>query len=160
MKIILSFSDEDCSSLFITQSSFREINTQDAFVAADYLDTLGNVSSGDSPKLDNDGLTDWCEHKDVQYFDFTGGEVDNGYDVCTQNEGFVLKSHEDGSVFFVGNCDNTSTGDITKSDIGNSTIVDGIPPMYDSALIGDDLKCFGNAVSEEKLDENKFKRYV
>ena len=65
-----------------------------------------------------------------------------------------------GVFFFVGNCDNTSTGDITKSDIGNSTIVDGIAPMYDSALIGDDLKRFGNAVSEEKLDENKFKRYV
>ena len=84
----LSFSDDDGDSLFITQSSFRDIDTQVAVDAADYFDTLGNVSVGDSPKVQMDELNGilnvqefvWHEHKDMQYFDFTD-QVDNGFNI-------------------------------------------------------------------------------
>ena len=93
----LSFSDDEYNSLFITQNSFRDVNTQDVVDAVDYFDTFGNFSSGDSPNVQKQDLDnvldvqeyDWREHRDVQYFDFTG-DHDNGCEVSTQDQGFIV----------------------------------------------------------------------
>ena len=104
----LSFSDDEYSSLFITQSTFCAVDTQDVVEAVDFLDNLGNFSSGDSPKSEQHGEEhvqlvleyDWREHKDIQYFNFCG-DVDNGCDVTTSDTGYIVKSPADGSEIFV-----------------------------------------------------------
>ena len=163
----LSFSDDDGNALFITQSSIRKVNTQDALDAADYFDTLGSVSCRDSPKVETDELNgilnveefDWRDHKDVQYFDFSE-QVDNGYEVNTQDDGYVLRSNATGSEFFVHDGEKTLPSDSTESSAVSSQMSHGISAMYDAQSVGSDLERFGNAVSDEKLDESKAKRYV
>ena len=102
---------------------------------------------------------DWHEHRDVQFFDFSN-DVDNGYEVTMQDQGFILKSHCDGREFFMGTTPNTNDCDSTGDGLKSGTNSDGVEPMYDPGTIGSDLKHFGDAVSEEKLDENKAKRSV
>ena len=163
----LSFSDDDGDSLFITQSTFRNIDTQVVADAVDYFDTLGNAAVGDSPNVQNvdvNGIVnveefDWCDHKDVQYFNFDG-QIDNGYEVNTQDDGYLVKSHADGNEIFIADSANSSDGYSTKPPELSSEILHGQPSTYDVSTVGCDLKRFGEAVSEEKLDENKFKRYA
>ena len=163
----LSFSDDDYNSLFITQSSFRDVKTQDVVEAVDFMDSLGEFSVGDNSNVEKCDIADvsnveefdWCEHEDVQYFDFSG-DVDNGYDVSTQDQGYILKSHSDGSEIFVYDSTVHSDGNFTGDTLKLDVISDVESTMYDPGTIGSDLKHFGPAVSEQKLDQNKSKRWV
>ena len=75
----LSFSDEKDNSFFTTQSIFHEVDTQEVVHAVDYLETLENLSVGDSSEVQRKQLDkikevqefDWRDHEDVHYFDFS-----------------------------------------------------------------------------------------
>ena len=66
----------------------------------------------------------------------------------------------DGNEFFVRDNSLSSNGHSTKTSVVNSEIVHDVPSTFDASSVGNDLKRFGEAVSDEKLDENKYKRYV
>ena len=86
----VSFSDEDVSSLFITQSTFRDVDTQEVNEAADFFDNFEMMYLlmivGMLRKVILYNLVivpeDWRDHKSVQYFNFSN-DVDNGYEVST-----------------------------------------------------------------------------
>ena len=156
----LSFSDDDASSLFITQSTFRDINTQEVSDAVEFFDNItGDMSCGDNSNVQKDDLADitipedWRDHKSVHYFDFSN-DIDNGYDVSSQ-EPYVLTRHYDGKKFVVGD---SSSCEIDKAD---DSTVDGnvrqaVP--YDVERISGDLKCFGDAIKDEELEAVRHKR--
>ena len=163
----LSFSDDEYDSMFLTQSTFRDVKTQDVVEAVEFMDNLGNFSCGDSPKVQQRDLEhvedvqefDWREHKDVQFFDFSN-EVDNGCNVTSLKQGFIVKSHLDGSEIFVGDTSSKENCDSVGASSKESEVLHCTPLSYDVGTIGNDLKRFGPAVSEQKLDETKSKWWV
>ena len=158
----LSFSDEEAARLFITQSTFHNIDTQEAYSAADFFDNLSvDMQFGESLEVQNHDLAniaasieneDWREHNDVQYFDFSS-DVDNGYSVSTQ-EPFVLTRHHDGAKFVVGDKSLNDMSDEAKRYGENHAL----PPVYDEQSVETDLKRFGQPVNDDELDANKRKR--
>ena len=53
----LSFSDDDASSLFITQSTFSNVNTQQVSNAVDFFDNFGgDMSCGDASEVASNDL--------------------------------------------------------------------------------------------------------
>ena len=161
----LSFSDDEVNALFITQSSCNNVDTQDVVEAVSYLETLGSVSVSDSSKVQNKDFVDinvedevdWHEHKDVQYVDFTG-DIDIGCEVSSQkSETFLVTRHRDGQQFFVGDSHATESSESTGN---QSTDLNDSGHDHDPQQVGSDLKRFGSAISDEKIEETKFKRLV
>ena len=154
----LSFSDDDVSSLFITQSTFHDISTQVVSEAVDFLDGLsGELSTGEVTNVmnkDSGELSeDWCDHKSVQYFDFSH-DVDNGYEVSTQ-ELFILTCHYDGKQFVVNSKNELDVHDCDDGKLSGNVTGD---VKYDDSNIESDLKHFGDAVDQDTLDSIQCKR--
>ena len=150
----LSFSDEDGSELFITQSTFRDISVEKNDENDDFFESVsGDVSSGDNPNVQQQDLAnlvvpeDWHEHKSLQFFDFSD-QLDNGYEVSTQ-EPFVLTRHYDGKKFVVGD---GIAHDKVVSDVKSDSNKDEKIPKYNEETVEADLKRFGQVVDDNELD--------
>ena len=150
----LSFSgDEDASSLFITQSSFSNISTQEVDEAVDFFGGLENVSFDDknddkTGNVDTElaSLSQKSEEMCRRVFDFTSGEKDNSWSVQNDVAPFIVTRNCDGQEFTVGN--------------NEINVTDGQDHSYDvSDELKQDMKCFSNIVSPGELDQSKRKRF-
>ena len=148
----LSFSDDEAmASLFITQSTFNSVTTQQVNDAVDFLDGLGDVSVGDT----NNGQLNRVSEEEKQdemcekIFDFSD-DYDNGYRVSTQDDPILVTRKSDGKVFTVGDSKATVAEHII--DINSA-----LPANYDAEK---DLKRFKSIVSDEELCAIKNKRLV
>ena len=101
----LSFSFEDDDKLFLTQSSFSDVSTQDVEHAVDFLggledSSLAEVTSNEVKEVEQ--LSQKSEEMCGRVFDFTEGEVDNGWSVASQSSQLVAIRHSDGKEVVVG----------------------------------------------------------
>ena len=152
----LSFSDndEDASSLFITQSTFRDINTQDVNEAAEFFDGLGDVSLSEVTESERNDLEKLSEEVAKQkqdemcsrIFDFSD-DIDNGYTVSTQDNPIIVTRKSDGMQVVVPA--NKSKG--TEPCSGKDEAVKFCPQ--------EDLNRFKTIVSDSDIDAIKTKRY-
>ena len=107
-KANLSFSgDQDATSLFITQSSFHNVDTLVVDNAAEYFEGLGDFKFGDESdqkaiELNSDMAKEVSQDEMCnQIFDFSD-YVDNGYTVSTQDNPFIVTMKSDRKQFKVG----------------------------------------------------------
>ena len=140
----LSFSDDEYQNLFITQSSFKNVSTQEVEDTVGYFDSLGDVSLSDNNSVRDElnKLSPKTEEMCRKVFDFSE-DVDNGWSVSTQDANFLVTRNYDGQSFMVG-------GD-TKHDESDG--------KNDVIIVNDelekDLKRFNSIVSDEDLDNSK-----
>ena len=159
----ISSGEEEASQLFITQNSFREPDTQDLDNAVDYLGGLDDFNFSDTHVLNASDLAkvndmnvnqfEMCE----KIFDFTEGGMNNGWTVQTQEaseDPFVVTRNSDGQQFVVGEgfCEviPEMKTDLKKDD----------RPSVPISLSQEDLKRFGNVVTDAKVDRSMNKRYL
>ena len=150
----LSFSDDDegAANLFITQNSFNSICTQDVDDAVDFFG-LGDISTGDNSAFVNAELgklsqvsEDMCD----RMFDFTSGEVDNGWKIENDCAPFKAIKNNTGEEVMVGN----------SSKELNVENRDGINVgKNDSSNLEQDLKRFSSIVSGDHMASCKRKRF-
>ena len=152
----LSFSDNDndAASLFITQSTFKDVSTQDVNDATDYIEGLGNVTlseiSGNEDK-DIQKLAkelQAAEHQDAMcshIFDFSN-DVDNGYIVSTHDDPIIVTRKSDGKKIVV-----PKSGDSCDKSLAKVESISN----FDVEL---DIQCFKSIVSDEDLDGMELKR--
>ena len=147
----LSFSDDECSSLFITQSSFNSISTQDVDDAVDFFGVADMSFGGNDSKITGElsVLSQKSEEMCGCVFDFMSGETDNSWSVDNDCAPFKVTRNADGKQFTVGS--NVSGNENIASDgIGNVTEV--------SDQLEHDMKRFISIVSASELDKSKRKR--
>ena len=150
----LSFSDDDANALFITQSSFSDVKTQDVEEAVNFLGGLGDVSFGeieDKSVIDVTVLSQKSEEMCEKIFDFAEDE-DNCWSVSIQENPIIVTRNSDGKTFAVG-------PDGTKNNVcqeyENNSV---LPPI--SRELERDLKRFTTVVTAAELDESKNKGLV
>ena len=120
----LSFSDDECSSLFITQSSFNSISTQDVDDAVDFFGVTDMSFSENDLKVTghlsvlSQESEEMCEHM----FNFTPSETDNSWPVDNDCAPFKVTRNADGKHFTVGSNVN-GTENVATDAIGNVTEV-------------------------------------
>ena len=112
----LSFSgDEDAANLFITQSSFNSVSTQDVNDALDFFADENDFSFGDdSVKIAEEmsKLSQNSEEMCGRIFDFTGEQHDNGWSVANDLAPFHVTRKSDGQQFIVGKKSEESAADV------------------------------------------------
>ena len=142
-------SDEDASQLFITQSSFREVETQEAEEAVDFFEGLGDVSVSDSSILTARDLAKLHSYNVDQnemcskIFDFSEGPLNNGWTVQSQDNAddpFIVTRNNDGKQFVVGE--------------GFCEPIDEFP----KSKVTTDDKRFESVVTDADVDRSKNKR--
>ena len=112
----LSFSGDKGKNLFITQSTFRDVTTQEADDAADFFMDFGDIIVSDTnecerrdlEKLAVEAQNDMCQ----KIFDFSN-DVDNGWKVSTQENPIIVTRKSDGEQFVVGS---SGTSDYPEGD--------------------------------------------
>ena len=111
----LSFSEGECKNLFITQSTFRDINAQDVEDALEYFKDFSDVSFGELKGQEAIDLTkmsqesnDMCD----KIFDFSD-DHDNGWSVLNDNVPFIVTRKSDGKVFTVARDEKPSVDNVT-----------------------------------------------
>ena len=100
----LSFSDDDeYQNLFIMQSSFKNVTTQEVEDAVGYFDGLGDVSLSDNNLVTDElnKLSPKTERMCHKVFDFSE-DVDNSWSVSTQDANFLVTHNYDGQSFIIG----------------------------------------------------------
>ena len=150
----LSFSDDDGNALFITQSSFSDVKTQDVEEAVNFLSGIGNVSFGeieDKSAIDVNVLLQRSEEMCEKIFDFAEDE-DNGWSVSTQENPILVTRNSDGKAFTLG-------PDGTKNDLCQE-YEDKSVLLPLSRELERDLKCFSTVVTAAELDQSKNKWLV
>ena len=156
----LSFSgDEFEGGLFLTQSTFSDVNTQKVEDAVDFLGGLEDVelselSQGGKEEVESAVIVDGNDPMCEKVFDF-GEEVDNGWTVSTQNDPIIVTRNHDGKKFVVDTSD-------TKHDEGVKmpTFEEMNPLPAISRELEADLKRFKSVVKAVDLENSKNKRYV
>ena len=99
----LSFSDDECSSLFITQSSFNSISTVDVDDAVDFFG-VADMSFGENDlKVAGDlsVLSQESEEMCGHVFNFMSGETNNSWSVDNNCAPFKVTRNADGKQFTV-----------------------------------------------------------
>ena len=151
----LSFSDDDdMASIFITQSSSRDVSTQQVNDAIEFLDGLEDGSLSELLVGEKNDLKEVIEQQRQdamceKVFDFSD-DYDNSYTVSTQDNPIIVTRKSDGKVFTVGNGKPQEAEHIIE-------INSALPAMYDAEH---DLKCFKSIVSNEELMAIKNKRFM
>ena len=151
----LSFSGDEYDSMFITQSTFRDISTQDVEDADDFFSDLGEVvvtehSAMERQDFENavrsnqDEMCEWI-------FDFKS-DVDNGLSVSTQEDPIIVTRHSDGEKFEIGAS--------KESDRNSSKFDNDGSKQVGNKQMDVDLKRFSSVVSDAELDRSKYKRSV
>ena len=161
----LSLSDSDDNSIWVTQSSFDNVNTQDVEDAVSYFDNIvelpghgGKVVNCENLNKHEVEIKEWAEGESVQLRDFSS-DIDNGYDVSTQPP-YVMTRKFDRKKFIVGEGsvqDNLSFSQRFSDAVRKYEEANPLPPMYDESTIGEDMKRFGHVVSDDTLHDIKFK---
>ena len=121
----LSFSGDEYENLFITQSSFNNVTTQDVSDAVEYFNDLGEVSFGDSTNVESGDLSKLSpktERMCGKVFDFSD-DVDNSWSVSTQDFPIVVTRNSDGKQFLFGD-DDSKVINVTVNDEEKSKIVE------------------------------------
>ena len=152
----LSFSDEE-SSIFLTQSSFRDVSTQDL---SDAIELFGEeINVNEQLVVEDQDLNNVVSIQEVdeeemcaKVFDFSD-EVDNGWSVSTQNDPHVVTRNRDGKQFLVGDSDHASDGMSSASQYEDLHV---LPNM--SKELEQGLKRFSTVVSAVESDESKRKQ--
>ena len=103
----LSFSDDDYEhEIFISQSTFSNVTTQEATEAAEYFDLFGDMLSPATSGVEQNDLLnigneisqeDMCS----KVFDFLN-DHDNGWSVSSQKNPFIVTRNSDGKQFVIG----------------------------------------------------------
>ena len=81
-------SDEEASQLFITQNSFRNVESDEGEDASDFFEGLGSVDISDVHVLTARDLANLTNYNVDQnemcskIFDFSEGPINNGVDCC------------------------------------------------------------------------------
>ena len=148
----LSFSGDEGENLFIMQSTFRNVSTQEVESAADFFLDMGDIIASDTNdaekrdlnKLAMEAQSEMCE----QIFDFEG-DTDNGWSVSTQSNPHIVTRHSDGKQFLVG--DEHSQ----KSQLDANVNVN--VQQVKSDEMEADLKRFSTVVSRDELELSKHK---
>ena len=99
----LSFSGDECENLFVTESTFHEVNNQDVEDAVKYLNDFTDMSFGDCKALETIDLTNLSQESGSlcgKIFDFTD-DHDNSWSVLNENAPFIVSRNSDGKVFTV-----------------------------------------------------------
>ena len=141
----ISSGDEEASQLFITQSSFREPDTQVLDEAVDEvglidfdLSDVHTLNASDLQRIQGAKVDQFemCE----KIFDFTEGGANNGWTVQSQtnpDEPYTVTRNRDGKQFVVGE------GFCEEIPELKNTTDEKAPPCPES-----DLKRFGDIVSD------------
>ena len=120
----LSFSVHEYSSLFITQSSFNSISTQDLDDAVDFFGVADMSFGENDSRVTGDLSVLYQESEEMcgRVFDFTSGETDNSWSVDNNCAPFKVTRNADGKQFTVGS-NVSGTENVASEGIGNVTEV-------------------------------------
>ena len=142
----LSFSgDEEASQLFLTQSSFSEVSTQQVDDAISFLESLDNGF----PQENAISLSPHAVEMTEREFNFRSGDADNGWSVTGDEAPFKVTRHSDGEVFVVGQEKEKSVEEAYEE-------IQVIPPI--NRELESHLKRFSSIVTAADLDASKYKR--
>ena len=147
----LSFSDDDeYNDLFITQSTFSEVSTQQEQDALEYIGKLSDDKVGEMVGSECGQLSQKSEEMCSKVYDFSE-DHDNGWSVSTQNNPIIVTRNSDGEKFTVGD---DKSSDCAVIDCEEKSVLPNINKELDK-----DLKRFNSIVTAYELEDSKFKRY-
>ena len=153
----VSFSDEDVSSLFITQSTFRDVDTQEVNEAADFFDNFEMMYL-----LVIVGMLRKVIWITWSLFLRTGETISQCSTsifpmmlIMAMRYQHILTRHSDGKKFVVGPGDKHDGISPSSGSVENES---STKPLYDEKTVGSDLARFGEAVGDVELDVNCCKR--
>ena len=158
----MSFSDDDYGDMFITQSSFSNVDTQGVCDAVEYLEGIGTFNVSDnsaSEQRDMQQFSDEVQNSMCKkIFDFSE-DVDNGWSVSTQNDPIIVTRNRDGKQFVINGADDTSAEQHKVNEEIDENLSKSQENVFDKEIEAD-MKRFSSIVGATELDESKRKRLV